>query len=310
MPEEVFLTPDGRINYIIEDGKAVIRSYSGDDEELIIPEELSDVPVRVIDKKAFMNARRLRRIVLPDNIKKISDWGFAYCKNLTEAELPRRTLSMGRYPFLGDTSLQKIRLRARVRYPDKGWLAMTDKEREDTAVLLAKAQSLKNADHLTDCKKAGTDDWFEKLDKKILEFIDEPDEDGHTELILCGEEDLDCTLESFISAKRKEKVRLSFLRLLHPSKISAGTEDYLKDYLVSHSVGCESTETWQLMKEEFGHLKAYYEYYAAAGCLNDDNFSKTIVDLGDKQAEMKAYFLRQREENKKEEEDFFDRFTL
>ncbi|MBR3042782.1 MAG: leucine-rich repeat protein [Eubacterium sp.] len=310
MPEEVFLTPDGRINYIIEDSKAVIRSYSGDDEELIIPEELSDVPVRVIDKKAFMNARRLRRIVLPDNIKKISDWGFAYCKNLTEAELPRRTLSMGRSPFLGDTSLQKIRLRARVRYPDKGWLAMTDKEREDTAVLLAKAQSLKNADHLTDCKKAGTDDWFEKLDKKILEFIDEPDEDGHTELILCGEEDLDCTLESFISAKRKEKIRLSFLRLLHPSKISAGTEDYLKDYLVSHSVGCESTETWQLMKEEFGHLKAYYEYYVAAGCLNDDNFSETIVDLGDKQAEMKAYFLRQREGNKKEEEDFFDRFTL
>ena len=187
---------------------------------------------------------------------------------------------------------------------------MNDKEKEDTARLLACAVNLKEADFLLNIKEAGRDAWFKGFDQKIISFIEEDDEEGHTELILCGEEDIDCTLESFIRNKRKEKVRLAFLRLLYNTGIEEKTENQLKDYLRDHSVGCDSDESWQVLKEEFGHEKKYYELYVEIGCLNDENFYDTLNDLGDKHPEMKAVFIRWNEQNKPAETDFFDQFEL
>ena len=84
----------------------------------------------------------------------------------------------------------------------------------------------------------------------------------------------------------------------------------MKDYLRDHSVGCDSDESWQVLKEEFGHEKKYYELYVEIGCLNDENFYDTLNDLGDKHPEMKAVFIRWNEQNKPAETDFFDQFEL
>ncbi len=310
MQDNIFKTPKGELYYTIKDNSVTVTSYSGDDEVLEIPETIEDAKVRAIDKKAFMNTRSLRRVVLPDNIKKLSDWCFSYCKMLTEVEIPKRTLAMGRSPFLGDSKLVKIMPRSRKDYPDKKFISMNDKEKEDTARLLACAVNLKEADFLLNIKEAGRDAWFKGFDQKIISFIEEDDEEGHTELILCGEEDIDCTLESFIRNKRKEKVRLAFLRLLYNTGIEEKTENQLKDYLRDHSVGCDSDESWQVLKEEFGHEKKYYELYVEIGCLNDENFYDTLNDLGDKHPEMKAVFIRWNEQNKPAETDFFDQFEL
>ena len=78
MQDNIFKTPKGELYYTIKDNSVTVTSYSGDDEVLEIPETIEDAKVRAIDKKAFMNTRSLRRVVLPDNIKKLSDWCFSY----------------------------------------------------------------------------------------------------------------------------------------------------------------------------------------------------------------------------------------
>ena len=310
MSDKMIKTSQGELYYVIKEDRVNITSYAGEDEQVIIPEMIAGLPVRKIDKKAFMNAKRLKSVILPDSIRKLADWAFSYCRMLTTVELPRKKIAMGHSPFLGDDRLQKIMLRSRKKNPDELWLAMSESDRDDTGVLLASLYNMKNTEHLLNCSTAGTEEWFEGLDRRLLEFIDEPDEEGHAEMILCGEEDLECTLDVFITNKRKKKSRAAFLRLLHPAGLTDAVEERYKGYLLSHVVGCESDEAWQVMKEEFGHLKEYYEYYVEIGCLNNDNFTDTIVDLGDKQAEMKAYFLRWKEANKPSEEDFFDSFEL
>jgi hypothetical protein len=310
MSDKMIKTSQGELYYVIKEDRVNITSYAGEDEQVIIPEMIAGLPVRKIDKKAFMNAKRLKSVILPDSIRKLAEWSFSYCRMLTSVELPRKKIAMGHSPFLGDDRLQRIVLRSRKKNPDEEWLAMSEKDRDDTAVLLASLYNMKNTEHLLNCSTAGTDEWFEGLDRRLLEFIDEPDEEGHAEMILCGEEDLECTLDVFVTNKRKKKSRAAFLRLLHSAGLTEAVEERYKGYLLSHVVGCESDEAWQVMKEELGHLKEYYEYYVEIGCLNDDNFTDTIVDLGDKQAEMKAYFLRWKEANKPSEEDFFDSFEL
>ncbi len=310
MSDKMIKTSQGELYYVIKEDRVNITSYTGEDEQVIIPEMIAGLPVRKIDKKAFMNSKRLKSVILPDSIRKLAEWSFSYCRMLTSVELPRKKIAMGHSPFLGDDRLQRIVLRSRKKNPDEEWLAMSEKDRDDTAVLLASLYNMKNTEHLLNCSTAGTDEWFEGLDRRLLEFIDEPDEEGHAEMILCGEEDLECTLDVFVTNKRKKKSRAAFLRLLHSAGLTEAVEERYKGYLLSHVVGCESDEAWQVMKEELGHLKEYYEYYVEIGCLNDDNFTDTIVDLGDKQAEMKAYFLRWKEANKPSEEDFFDSFEL
>ena len=310
MSDKMIKTSQGELYYVIKEDRVNITSYTGEDEQVIIPEMIAGLPVRKIDKKAFMNSKRLKSVILPDSIRKLAEWSFSYCRMLTSVELPRKKIAMGHSPFLGDDRLQRIVLRSRKKNPDEEWLAMPEKDRDDTAVLLASLYNMKNTEHLLNCSTAGTDEWFEGLDRRLLEFIDEPDEEGHAEMILCGEEDLECTLDVFVTNKRKKKSRAAFLRLLHSAGLTEAVEDRYKNYLLSHVVGCATDEAWQVMKEELGHLKEYYEYYVEIGCLNDDNFTDTIVDLGDKQAEMKAYFLRWKEANKPSEEDFFDSFEL
>ena len=310
MLDKVFKTSQGELYYVIKEDRVNITSYTGEDENLVLPEKIEGLPVRKIDKKAFMNAKRLRSVVLPDTIRKLADWSFSYCRMLGTVELPRKKIAMGRSPFLGDDRLERISLRSRKKYPDNEWLAMSEKDRDDTAVLLASLYNMKGADHLLNCSTAGSEEWFEGLDRRLLEFIDEPDEEGHAEMILCGEEDLECTLDVFVTNKRKKKSRCAFMRLLHPAGLTEASEERYRAYLTGHCVGCETDEAWQVLKDEYGHVKEYYEYYVNLGCLNDDNFNDTIVDLGDKQAEMKAYFLRWKEANKPTEEDFFDSFEL
>ncbi|MBQ4232475.1 MAG: hypothetical protein II699_04285, partial [Lachnospiraceae bacterium] len=99
-------------------------------------------------------------------------------------------------------------------------------------------------------------------------------------------------------------------RLMNDTHLKTHVKKILDDYLISHSVGAPSMEAWLFLKDEAGQMKEYYEYYVELGCLNEDNFSSTIADLGDSNPEMKAYFLRWHEDKRDDKQDFFSGFTL
>lgn len=332
MFEKRFETENGYFYYIEKENRITVTTYHGNDVELELPDKIEELPVRKIGKKAFMNARQLRRIVLPDSVKKLGEWAFAYCGVLEEIILPKRKMSVGTGVFLGDQRLEKIMLRLRKKDMEKlddsidetiehatgrsekeelqHWFAASETFRDDIAVLLATVNTMDDAAYLFDFKEAGSEEWIGKWDARMLKILAEPDEKGYTQMILCGEEDINCNLENFVRDKRKKKVRYCFLRLLHSSGLTDENKQILEDYLMSHVVGSPSMETWLVLKEEMGHKKAYYELYVELGCLNQENYDATLADLGDKQPEMKAYFIRWNDENKESGEDAFDMFSL
>ena len=65
MPDKMIKTSQGELYYVIKEDRVNITSYTGEDEQVIIPEMIAGLPVRKIDKKAFMNAKRLRSVILP-----------------------------------------------------------------------------------------------------------------------------------------------------------------------------------------------------------------------------------------------------
>ncbi len=310
MYEKTIKTENGTLYYTTKEDRVTISNYHGNDEKVVIPREIEGLPVRKIGKKAFMNAKRLKKVVLPDSTKKIAEWAFAYCKMLREIELPKRKIAFGTEPFLGDSRLETITMICRKKDSECRYGQLSDKEREDAGRLLAAVPDMADSSHLLNVKDAASKDWYKQLDTRILKLIDEADDKGYTDMILCGEEDINCNLDTYITNKRKRKVKYCFLRLLHNSELDDEVKTRLDDYLISHAVGCPSMETWLYLRDDMGHLKDYYEYYVNVGCLTDDNFDLTIADLQDKQPEMKAYFLRWREEKRGESADFFSGFEL
>ena len=297
--EQYYETPKGRLSYVIKENYATITSYQGEDEVVIIPPLLSDVFVERIGKKAFMNNKWIQKIVLPDTITEIYEWAFAYCAMLEEVEFPGKAIAISKGIFLGDVRLVKVAVRDDA----------ADTLKEDRARLLAALPSLSDSEYLFAMEEAGTEEWFLRYDERIKKFLEEDDAHGYTQMILCGEEDLNCSLDLFVEEKRKKKARFCFLRLLHDTGLAPSYRKTLEQYLMSHVVGSQSMEAWLVLREEKGHCKEYYELYERLGGITADNYEATISDLKDKHPEMKAYFIRKHTEQVCEQ-DAFDAFSL
>ncbi len=310
MADKSIPTKDGLLYYTVKDNKITITNYSGNDESIIIPAEIDGYMVRKIGKKAFMNTRRLKSIEIPEHVRKISDWAFAYCKMLRSISLPRRKINIGTDVFLDDTRLDSIDIYPRDNETGEKYKKMSDKEKAHLSLLLASVPKMGDSKHLLDIKYAGSKDWYKQLDNRILKILDEPDDKGYTDMILCGEEDINCNLDTYIRDRRKRKVSYCFLRLMNDTHLEKDVKSTLDNYLITHSVGSPSMEAWLYLKDDAGQIKEYYEYYVRLGCLNEDNFNSTIADLGDSNPEMKAYFLRWHEDERDDNKDFFSGFTL
>ena len=73
-----------------EDGSAVLTSYTGTDEELLLPERLDGHSVTGIEKNAFGWNYTLKRVVIPDSVEFIGEDAFASCSALVQVQLPAR----------------------------------------------------------------------------------------------------------------------------------------------------------------------------------------------------------------------------
>ena len=62
-------TGQGRLQYEIVSGTAVLTGYGGRDTSVVIPESVDGFPVVWIGKKAFLSNKTLRRIGLPDTLR-------------------------------------------------------------------------------------------------------------------------------------------------------------------------------------------------------------------------------------------------
>lgn len=330
-------TSEGSFRYIIEEARGVgsatalstgemskvgaesegekwirITDYSGTDTELQIPEEIEGLPVKVLTKKTFLSRKQLRKVILPDTLEEIGDWAFAYCTNLECVWLPGKEMKLGNRMFMECPHVRRI-------YTYKPGTAIEEyvgkqsenqkSENNQKAALLAAATLMLDAEYLMNLAEAGSEEWIRKWDARMNEVMNLEDTDGYTKMILCGEEDYGSNIDDYIKNKRKSKVRLALLRLMNPIGLSEKNGSKLKKYLLSHTKGCESEESWEVLLQEYGHEQEYFQLFADVGCVSEKNFDAILTDISGEYAEMKAFLIRYKAE-KMNHTDFFDALSL
>lgn len=286
----------------------IVTRFQGLCSEVRIPGMIEELPVCAIAKKAFLSKKNLRKVSLPDTIEEVGDWAFAYCDNLEQVNLPGRAVRFGKAVFLdcgklkylhtGRRNTNKV-VCAEMMVNEKKIISNDSKcdIAEMVAPLLAAAVTTMQAPYLLDLEEAGSSEWFAKWDARMLEILNRPDGEGFSRQVLCGEEDYGSTdRDAYMIEKRKSKVRLLLLRLLYDENLSEELRSISVQYLREHTKGCISEETWQVILWEHGNDREYYQLFAELECLNEDNFDAVISDIGEEYPEMKAYFMRYKED--------------
>ncbi len=278
MQERKWEIMGGSLCYEENKGRIAVTGFQGLAGEVQIPAQIEGMPVTEISKKAFLSKKNLRRVMLPDTLTEVGDWAFAYCGSLEQLILPRRQIQFGRSVFLecGRLSLMGI----------------AGKE-EAVGALLAAAVTMMQAPYLLDIPGAGSREWLAKWDARMLDILHRPDDEGYSRQVLCGEEDYGSTdLNAYLQEKRREKVRILLLRLLYPDMLPEAVRRELEEYLREHTKGRGSEETWQVVLQEHGDERRYYQLFMELGCARAENFEGLLEDMGEGHPEMKAYLMR------------------
>lgn len=296
-------TEHGHLQYGIGGETAVISGYRGKDTELVIPASIEGCSVTRIGKKAFLSNKLLKQISLPESIVRIDDWAFAYCTKLMKIILPYHRMEIGQGIFKDCFCMEQI--------ADEG-ADEREKKTTDIAYLLAATMSRLDAFYLFDFEIAGTPEWLMRWDSRMKSVMDRDDSEGFSKMLLCGEEDYgsrENNLDYYMEQRRREKVRLAMLRLMHDYGLEQSVRVELKAYLLAHVKGCETEETWKVVLEEYGDDLRYYQFLTELGGVNADNFQAIMDDMGESHTEMKAYLMKYHCEQQKEE-DAFAAFVL
>lgn len=288
------------------DGQITLLQWKGSAPQVQVPEQIEGTPVTAVGRKAFLSDKRVQEVALPESIRVVGDWAFAYCSRLARIALPRHAVSFGKGAFLQCEKLEQITL---TRHGENFF-----PEAENVCIgsLLAAAVHKLDDPYLLNTREAGEEHWIQKWDAKLLQVMQTPDRDGYSKTILCGEEDygsMENNLEYFLSQKRRGKVRLALLRLLHDKGLRPEMRELLSEYLAAHGKGCAHEETWRVVKEEYGIRREYYDLMLETGALTEQNFDEALCDMGGELAEMKAYLLKKKEE-RFGNDGFFESLTL
>lgn len=306
-------TEQGSLEYEIVGETVAIISYSGRDTEIEIPERIEGFVVVWIGKKAFLSNKTLRKIVLPECLAGIGDWAFAYCGNLTDVVMPYHQIEMGQGVFKECGRLMRIEEKEAggMEGTEEGEKQKDDRT-PDIAWLLAAAVNGLDAFYLFDLENAGTASWLAGWDARARMLMHLEDSDGFSKMLLCGEEDYgskENDLGYYMEQKRRGKVRLAMLRLMHDHGLGEELRAELEAYLLTHIKGCETEETWRVVLEEHGDDRAYYDFLTKIGGVTEENFSGMMEDMGQRHTEMKAYLMRYHDSMRKER-DAFSQFNL
>ena len=298
MQQKELNMPHGTLQYGIVDDTAQILGYRGKDTELVIPAVIEECAVTRIGKKAFLSNKMLKQISLPESVMRIDDWAFAYCAKLSKIILPYHRMEIGQGVFKDCFCLEQI-------------VNECADEREnkttDIAYLLAATMSRLDAFYLFDFENAGMNDWIAQWDSRMQSIMGAEDAEGFSKMLLCGEEDYgskENNLDYYTEQRRREKVRLAMLRLMHDYGLTESVREKLKEYLLAHVKGQPTEETWKVVLEEYGDDLQYYRFLTELGGVNEDNFQAMMEDMGESHTEMKAYLMKYHSEHHTKEDAF------
>lgn len=280
-------TDYGRIEVTLLDNCVMLTEYRGKDISITIPEQIENKPVTVIGKKAFLGAKSLRELYLPESITEIREWAFASCSGLEKLSLPRKELNIGQGILKDCVKLEQIVL-------TDGSVGLAESETEGTSRLLAAVMNKLDAFYLFDTVAAGSRQWLEQWDARMMLLMTQEDTEGFSKMLLCGEEDYgsrENNLDYYVEQRKRFKVRLAILRLMYDDALREEVKASLYSYLRTHTKGQSSEETWKVVLEEHGDDKKYYQFLLDNECITAENINAVLEDMGERHTEMKAFLM-------------------
>ncbi len=283
------------IDYQIHHDEVCILAVHTQESVLEIPAKMDGMPVKEIGKKALLSNKTIRELRLPDTVEVIGEWAFAHCSYLEKVWLFCKDIRFGKGAFKDCNRLQRI--------------AFYGTEDRRIGALLAAVPVMLEAEYLLSLPEAGKEEWIQKLDARILTLLEKPDREGYSRQVLCGEEDLMASLDVYLDERRRQKARICYMRLFNDLHLEKRMKAYLEEWLLHHTKGCESQAAWEVVFKEHRSRQAYYQIFAQAGCITEENFDGLLADLGDDCAEMKAWLLRYKETSM-QSKDFFEGLSL
>lgn len=282
MQELEYKLTNASLYYTQKQYRITITGFAGLAGEVAIPGQIDGAEVTCIAKKAFLSRKSIRKVILPRTVTEIGDWAFAYCDSLESVVLPEKGVRFGKAVFLECGRLRELVVRGK---------------EESTACLLAAAVREAEAPYLLDVEEAGTGEWLAKWDARMLAILGNPDTEGYSRQVLCGEEDYGSTdLDAYTSGRRRIKVRLALLRLLQDTGLEESVRSKLEKYLKQYTKGCEQEETWKVVLEEHGEEQPYFQLLTRLGCVTRENITDMLADMGENYPEMKAFLMRYQSE--------------
>ena len=93
-------SPKAILIYSIEEGKAIITGFTGDDDNLLIPSSIDGFEVYAIASNAF-EGYSFRSVIISDGVQVIDWFSFYNCKDLQSITIPSSVRKIGYSAFDG-----------------------------------------------------------------------------------------------------------------------------------------------------------------------------------------------------------------
>jgi hypothetical protein len=103
-----YATGAGVLYYTTNNGAAAIRSYSGSDTTLVIPDTITSLPVTSIGSSALYQNFTLTSVTIGTNVASLADNAFFYCPALAGVAIPASITNIGLGPFVDCKALTTI----------------------------------------------------------------------------------------------------------------------------------------------------------------------------------------------------------
>lgn len=283
LPEGIIYYSDCTASNCKKNETVCITAYEGNLAQLIIPSQINGMTVSAIGRKAFLGNRCLFSITLPDTIETIGDWAFSRCYMLQNITLPKKKIDFGNQVFQKSNKLDEIYI-VEINAAMRSNISL--------ARLMASTVTILEAEYLLSPLEAGSSNWYQNLDSRILTVLRESEDSALKNLVYCAEEDMGAKQEACLRELAHRKAGIAFLRLIYPENITDVMYQNLTDYLRQRTKGCDDESAWEFIKQNRKLGLQYCDILYEIGGINEDNINEALDDLGEDNIELKAYLLK------------------
>ena len=109
----VVLAPNAESDFTFTNSSGTITAYTGTKKDVVIPDKINGIPVKIIGEKAFY-VKSLTSVSIPSSVTSIGVSSFSGNK-LTSVTIPNSVTSLGMFAFLGN-DLNSLTLSESLKY--------------------------------------------------------------------------------------------------------------------------------------------------------------------------------------------------